>query len=94
MRIAICDDDVILCHQLEGILLGFGKNEDVPVQTSVFFDGKGLWKYMKQGNLFDLIFLDIEMEQMNGIAVGRAIRDIPYMNEIAYVNFYKELLFS
>jgi DNA-binding LytR/AlgR family response regulator len=75
MRIAICDDDVILCHQLEGIILGFGKNEDVPVQTSVFFDGKGLWKYMKQGNHFDLIFLDIEMEQMNGIAVGRAIRD-------------------
>ena len=75
MRIAICDDDVILCHQLEGIILGFGKNEDVPVQTPVFFDGKGLWKYMKQGNHFDLIFLDIEMEQMNGIAVGRAIRD-------------------
>ena len=40
MRIAICDDDVILCHQLEGIILGFGKNEDVPVQASVFFDGK------------------------------------------------------
>ena len=60
---------------IEGIILGFGKNEDVPVQTSVFFDGKGLWKYMKQGNHFDLIFLDIEMEQMNGIAVGRAIRD-------------------
>ncbi len=75
MKIAICDDDVILCHQLEDCILCFGKNEDVPVQTSVFFDGKSLWEYMKQGNHFDLIFLDIEMEQMNGIATGRAIRD-------------------
>lgn len=75
MKIAICDDDVILCHQLEDCILCFGKNEDVPVQTSVFFNGKSLWKYMKQGNHFDLIFLDIEMERMNGIAVGQAIRD-------------------
>lgn len=75
MKIAICDDDEILCHQLEEMILQLGKNEDVLVQTSVFFDGKSLWEYMKQGNRFDLIFLDIEMEQMNGIAVGQALRD-------------------
>ena len=76
MRIAICDDDVILCHQLEGIILGFGKNEDVPVQTSVFFDGKGLWKYMKQGNHFDLIFLDIEMPELGGMDAAERIRTV------------------
>lgn len=67
MDIAICDDDVILCHQLEDIILGFEKKEDTPVQTSVFFDGKSLWEYMKQGNRFHLIFLDIEITQMDGI---------------------------
>ena len=75
MKIAICDDDEMLCHQLEEMILQLGKNEDVQVQISVFFDGKSLWEYMKQGNRFDLMFLDIEMEQMDGIAVGQALRD-------------------
>lgn len=75
MKIAICDDDEMLCHQLEEMILQLGKNEDVLVQISVFFDGKSLWEYMKQGNCFDLMFLDIEMKQMNGIAVGQALRD-------------------
>lgn len=75
MKIAICDDDEMLCHQLEERILQLGKNEDVLVQISVFFDGKSLWEYMKQGNRFDLMFLDIEMEQMDGIAVGQALRD-------------------
>lgn len=75
MDIAICDDDVILCHQLEESIHRLGKNEDVLVQTSVFFDGKSLWEYMKQGNRFHLIFLDIEMTQMDGISVAGAIRD-------------------
>ena len=74
MKIAICDDDEMLCHQLEERILQLGKNEDVLVQISVFFDGKSLWEYMKQGNRFDLMFLDIEMKQMNGIAVGQALR--------------------
>lgn len=75
MKIAICDDDEMLCHQLEEMILQLGKNEDVLVLISVFFDGKSLWEYMKQGNRFDLMFLDIEMKQMNGIAVGQALRD-------------------
>lgn len=75
MKIAICDDDEMLCHQLEEMILQLGKNEDVLIQISVFFDGKSLWEYMKQGNRFDLMFLDIEMKQMNGIAVGQALRD-------------------
>lgn len=75
MKIAICDDDEMLCHQLEERILQLGKNEDILVQISVFFDGKSLWEYMKQGNRFDLMFLDIEMKQMNGIAVGQALRD-------------------
>ena len=75
MKIAICDDDEMLCHLLEEMILQLGKNEDVQVQISVFFDGKSLWEYMKQGNRFDLMFLDIEMEQMDGIAVGQALRD-------------------
>ena len=35
MDIAICDDDVILCHQLEDIILGFEKKEVV------------FWHYLK-----------------------------------------------
>ena len=76
MKIAICDDDQILCHHLEEMLLELGRKEQTILQTELFFDGDTLWNYLKQGYRFDLLFLDIEMDRMDGIAVGRAIRNI------------------
>ena len=76
MKIAICDDDQILCHHLEEMLLELGRKEQTVLQTELFFDGDTLWNYLKQGYRFDLLFLDIEMDRMDGIAVGRAIRNI------------------
>ena len=66
MKIAICDDDQILCHHLEEMLLELGRKEQTVLQTELFFDGDTLWNYLKQGYRFDLLFLDIEMDDTNG----------------------------
>ena len=57
MKIAICDDDQILCHHLEEMLLELGRKEQTILQTELFFDGDTLWNYLKQGYRFDLLFL-------------------------------------
>lgn len=75
VRIGICDDDEVLCHQLEEIIIDADSVHGGDIETEVFFDGKNLCRYMRQGNKFDIIFLDIEMGKMDGISTGHEIRD-------------------
>lgn len=71
--IAICDDDIVLCnHMEEQILEYFPKGE---AQVDIFYTAEKLYSAVKSGAYFDLIFLDIVFETMDGVTLGRAIRD-------------------
>lgn len=48
----------------------------IRVETDVFSDGKTLLKIIHSGEYYSLIFIDIEMEHMNGITTARHIRKI------------------
>ena len=74
LRIAICDDLTEITSQLENIIIEICKKHLTHVDIEVFFSGDALLRYIKNGNRFDLIFLDIEMENINGIQVGNEIR--------------------
>lgn len=70
--IAICDDEKAICAQLEQI---FQEYSDRGIDTEVFFNCEELYDSLARGAHYDLIFLDIEFRQMNGIDVGKKIRD-------------------
>lgn len=70
--IAICDDEKAICAQLEQI---FQEYSDRGIDTEVFFNCGELYDSLARGTHYDLIFLDIEFRQMNGIDVGKKIRD-------------------
>lgn len=75
LKVAICDDILEITAQLEIMLIELGKKYLIEVDIGVFFSGEDLLKYMDDGNSLDLIFLDIEMKEVNGIQVGLKIRE-------------------
>lgn len=75
LRIAICDDVKSITSQLEDILIELGKKHSVQVDIDVFYSGSMLIEYLIRGNSFHLIFLDIEMENVDGIQAGLKIRN-------------------
>ncbi len=75
LSIAICDDEKIICSQLENILDEIGKDIDQEIETEVYYSGEELCESFISDNHYDLIFLDIELPQINGIEVGKKIRD-------------------
>lgn len=87
-KIAICDDEQVICSQIESILLDYSKRTHLKVDVIVFYSGEKLYKYMEQGHAFDLIYLDIEMEPMNGLEVGKKIRSmmLDYRTDIVYIS--------
>ena len=87
-RIAICDDEQIIGSQIENILLDYSERTSLEIDIIVFSSGEELYKYMESSHTFDLIYLDIEMECMNGLEVGKKIRNTMqnHKTDIVYIS--------
>jgi DNA-binding LytR/AlgR family response regulator len=98
-HIAICDDDLGVCSLIESTLLKYSAKNYIKMDLEVFYSGESLLAYIKQGNQFNLIYLDIELKKINGVDVGKHIRKVlkDYNTEIVYVsgkNEYDRQLFD
>lgn len=65
MRIAICDDEAADLRLIQS----YCGQYDPQIPTSEFQSGEALLEAYKS-DFYDLVFLDIEMEHMNGLEVG------------------------
>lgn len=74
-RIGICDDDRILCSELEEQIRRISGKMGVKAETEVWESGESLREDLEKGFRLDLLFLDIELVQANGVDVGRFIRN-------------------
>ena len=74
-RIAKCDDDPMLCSQIEQIILNCRIKITQPLEVDVYFSGEEFHQYLREGTYYDMVFLDIEMRKLNGIELGKKIRN-------------------
>ena len=95
--IAICDDQRGICSEIESIILEYKKSTRLEMQIEVFYSAEKLGIYMEYEHNFDLIFLDIEMKGLNGLDLGRKIREEMdnQVTQIVYVSgkdsYFKDL---
>lgn len=74
-RIGICDDESIICSEIENIILNYSKSISEKIEVDVFYSGEELYEFLKSDNCVDMIFLDIELNKLNGVELGRIIRN-------------------
>jgi DNA-binding LytR/AlgR family response regulator len=88
INIAICDDNKYICSQIETILLDYSQTEPIKINVHIFYTGESLLEYINKNNTFHIIYLDIELGQMNGVEVGKYIRQTmkDYKTEIIYIS--------
>ena len=92
LRIAICDDDFAFTGSLETLVLHESKCIGIRVETDVFSDGKTLLESIQSGERYGLIFIDIEMEQIDGISAARKIRETDRSVLFIYISGYDKYL--
>lgn len=83
-KIGICDDEPVICSKNEEFILNYSTFISKKVDVEVFYSGEELYKYLKCGNFIDVIFLDIELKNLSGIALGKIIRN-ELKNEIMQI---------
>ncbi len=92
LRIAICDDDEVMTSKIESMLEKELGRMCLDNTIDVFFSGEAFLNYVEQGSQYDLIYLDIEMEKLNGIEVARVLREKLMETVIIYISSYENYL--
>lgn len=92
IKVAICDDDVATTGRIESMLRSIAIGKFVQIDTEVFWKGGHLAREVENGACFDVIFLDIEMGNEDGITVARRIRETDRNVLIVYVTSYENYM--
>ena len=90
MRIAICDDNQAFAHTLADYIETEYKSLDLLIEF--FASGEELVAYYQAGKkTFDIILLDIEMKQVNGLEAAAQIRKSDSQTVIIFITSHDEL---
>ncbi|MDE5823547.1 MAG: LytTR family DNA-binding domain-containing protein [Lachnospiraceae bacterium] len=92
LRIAICDDDRRFTGELEEMVRQEATETGAAVDTEAYSDSGTLVADIEKGYRYDLIFLDIEMERVDGINAARQIRRMDRSALLTYVSGYEQYL--
>lgn len=74
-NIAVCDDEENVCSNLEAIIFSYMEIRNRDYNVEIFHSAKDLLQIIDEGKRYDVIFLDIEMEGLDGIGFGRILRE-------------------
>lgn len=89
LNIAICDDDLQFCNKLEGILAEIEKHEEIKMCIDIYQSGDALIREIELETVcYDMIFLDIKMEGMDGLETAKRIRKKDEIVVLVYVTGY------
>lgn len=89
LNVAICDDDIHTTGEMDTLISKVAKQIFVDVEIEVFWNGESLVESIENGDCFDIIFLDIEMEREDGISAAKKIRSFDKNVLIIYVTSHE-----
>lgn len=86
--IAVCDDEEYFRLQEKKLITAYMKKSGYDFRIDVFSSGKKLLEQEAEGIRYDVVFLDINMEELDGMETARKIREISHDIFIAFVTAY------
>ena len=89
MRIALCDDSGSDRAEIESLLVEYAKRKDCDFEYMEYGSGQELLETLKDNDIPEIILLDINMDDIDGLTVAGRIRemlpDIPILLITAYM---------
>ena len=90
INIAICDDEQLNINILTDLLTGYSTSKSVSFLVHKYINGLNLLKQLESHQKYDIIFLDIEMESIDGITLAEKIREHDMKVPIVYITNYQD----
>lgn len=87
-RIAICDDEAYFRNREKELIGQYMENRGYECQIDLYASGRELLERVDANLRYDVIFLDISMEEMDGLETAEGIRKLSETVYIVFVTAY------
>ena len=90
MRVAICDDNIPMQMTLEKMLNEYSRIRNIDISIEKFNTGRYLLRALNVKE-YEIVFMDYQMDDIDGIETSRLIRKKNYDSIIIFVSAYPEV---
>ena len=91
-RIAICDDEIFFAEDLKELISGYMTEKGLVFEIDIYGSGEALVELGIEVVKYTAVFLDINMEKVDGIKAAEKIREISREVFIVFIVFPAILL--
>ena len=91
IKIAVCDDEPFMRAEMASRISGYMEENKIPCQLHCFGGGGEI---LGSDMAFDILFLDIQMEGMDGMEAARLMRARGYGGMLIFITVLKEEVFE
>lgn len=92
LRIAICDDEKYFISEIKEILVKYLETKGITYEIESYSSGKEFVGLGASINRYNIIFLDINMDDLDGMMVAKKVREISKDIYIAFVTVYANFM--
>lgn len=91
LHIAICDDEQYMLDKISTMAVDFFHGKNMEITIAQFSNGEELLKYNRT---IDILFLDIQMNGMDGMETARKLRSRKFKGFLIFITVLKEMVFQ
>lgn len=88
LRIAVCDDESYFSQLIKKYIETFLWKKELEFKIDIFNSGEELLEIGSELINYNIFFLDIDMEKINGVRVAQKIREYGFESYIVFVTAY------
>lgn len=94
LRVAYCEDEIIQIQYMKKMLENWANKNKIQYSFSGFSSGKEFLFENQENYPFEVIFLDIDMDEIDGMKLARKIRENDSKLPIVFLTNRKEYVFE
>lgn len=91
-KFAICDDEATVIEYVSGIVTDWAKENGHDVQLRTFSSAENFLFSYEDENDYDVLLLDVEMAEMDGVSLAKTIRKKNETVQIVFITGYSEYI--
>lgn len=95
LRVALCDDNHNIVHKYAELLTAIADKHKVDIELSCFYSGESLlFHFCDAPEQADIIYLDIMMDQLDGMEAARKLREYGCNAQIIFLTSCEDYVFG